>query len=63
MTNYSCQEEYNEAMEAEAQHEAEMEAMEAEAEQAEAEAEQDTWCCGSPPDESGLCPACREHIN
>jgi len=25
--------------------------------------ERDTWCCGSPPDESGLCPICREHIN
>jgi len=25
--------------------------------------ERDTRCCGSPPDESGLCPICREHIN
>jgi len=25
--------------------------------------ERDIWCCNEPPDEAGLCPVCREHIN
>lgn len=27
------------------------------------EDDHDSWCCGLEPDEAGLCPVCKEHIN
>lgn len=56
--NYSCQEEYDQAMQWQAEYEAEMEAQQAEAE---AEAESELSCCGTRITDTWLCVECWEH--